>query len=69
MDDHSRKALLKVISLIDQSLAGGFLPAAPREEACRYCDYRLICGPYEETRIRRKAPEPLAVLEELRELP
>ena len=55
--------------LIDRSILDGFLPAAPREGACAYCDYRLICGPYEETRIHRKASDRLAVLDELRETP
>jgi hypothetical protein len=69
VDEHARQSLLKVISLIDQSLVKGFLPAAPRAEACSYCDYRPICGPYEEVRIRRKSPDQLVFLEELRELP
>ncbi len=69
VDEHSRQSLLKVISLIDESLHNGFLPAAPRKEACSYCDYRLICGPYEEVRLRRKSREQLVFLEDLRELP
>jgi ATP-dependent helicase/nuclease subunit B len=69
VDDHSRESLLKVISLIDQSIVDGFLPAAPRDGACSYCDYRMICGPYEELRVRRKKSDRLAVLEQLRQLP
>ena len=37
----------------------GFLPAAPREGACRYCDYRIVCGPREERRIARKPQDRL----------
>ncbi|PYS51580.1 MAG: PD-(D/E)XK nuclease family protein, partial [Acidobacteria bacterium] len=69
IDDVARESLRKVIMLIDRSILDGFLPAAPREGACAYCDYRLICGPYEETRIHRKASDRLAVLDELRETP
>jgi ATP-dependent helicase/DNAse subunit B len=68
IDDHSRQALADVVSLIDRSIAEGFLPAAPREGACGYCDYRSICGPYEESRIHRKAKERLAFLDQLRDL-
>ena len=31
-----------------------FLPAAPDADACRWCDYRPVCGPYEELRVARK---------------
>jgi CRISPR/Cas system-associated exonuclease Cas4 (RecB family) len=69
IDDHSRKSLSNVLSIINESVASGFIPAAPRKDACIYCDYRLICGPYEESRIRRKPPEQLANLSQLRETP
>jgi RecB family exonuclease len=61
--------LSKVIELIDNSLAQGFIPAAPRAEACTYCDYRIICGPYEEARIQRKKTDRLRLLEQLRSIP
>jgi ATP-dependent helicase/nuclease subunit B len=69
VDDKSRQALATVVSLIDQSIANGFLPAAPREGACGYCDYRSVCGPYEESRIHRKSKDRLALLEQLRDTP
>ncbi|HET9215882.1 MAG TPA: PD-(D/E)XK nuclease family protein [Terriglobia bacterium] len=69
IDDISRQALANVVTLIDRSIADGFLPAAPREGACAYCDYRSVCGPYEESRIHRKAKDRLALLEQLRDLP
>jgi CRISPR/Cas system-associated exonuclease Cas4 (RecB family) len=50
----ARGHLLKVVDIIDESLSQGFLPAAPRAAACTYCDYRIVCGPNEETRIQRK---------------
>jgi ATP-dependent helicase/nuclease subunit B len=69
IDDKSRQALATVVTLIDRSISDGFLPAAPREGACLYCDYRSICGPYEETRIHRKAKDRLILLDQLRETP
>ena len=55
--------------MIDDDLAAGFLPAAPRDGACRYCDYRIVCGPYEEIRLRRKDQGRLARLRLLRGTP
>ena len=69
IDEHSRQSLSNVVALIDRSIVEGFLPAAPRAGACAYCDYGLICGRYEESRIRRKAPDRLALLNESRETP
>ena len=61
--------LKQVLETIDRSLEQGFLPAAPRPDACKFCDFQPICGPYEETRIRRKEESRLADLNELRKLP
>jgi CRISPR/Cas system-associated exonuclease Cas4 (RecB family) len=69
INEQSRQSLSTVVTLIDRSIAEGFLPAAPGPGACTYCDYRLVCGPYEEARIRRKAADRLALLNELRETP
>jgi ATP-dependent helicase/nuclease subunit B len=67
--DEARHHLWKVMDLIEESLVQGFLPAAPRKDACTYCDYRIVCGPYEEIRIQRKRPERLRLLEQLRSIP
>ena len=45
------------------------LPAAPAENACRWCDYRAVCGPYEVIRTERKPPDRLGDLIRLRSLP
>ncbi|MDA2923108.1 PD-(D/E)XK nuclease family protein [Acidobacteria bacterium AH-259-L09] len=58
----------QVTQSIDQAIEAGFLPAAPRRDACRYCDFRAICGPYEELRVTRKHAGPLVPLEELRRM-
>ncbi len=61
--------LKQVLETIDRNLEQGFLPAAPRSDACKFCDFQSVCGPYEETRIRRKEESRLADLNELRRLP
>jgi len=69
LDGVSRDAASEVAAILDQALSEGFLPAAPAEGACVYCDYRSVCGPYEETRVRRKPRQRLDELVRLRSMP
>jgi RecB family exonuclease len=69
LDDRSRAAAAAVADVVERALRDGFLPAAPVARGCTYCDYRHVCGPYEEIRVRRKPAERLADLARLRELP
>jgi RecB family exonuclease len=69
LDDGSREAAALVVGTIGRALAEGFLPAAPAKDACRWCDYRPVCGPYEDIRTLRKPAERLADLERLRQTP
>jgi ATP-dependent helicase/DNAse subunit B len=69
LDDESRAAAATAIGVVGGALERAFLPAAPRKDACVWCDYRRVCGPFEEQRTRRKPDEPLADLHALRELP
>ena len=56
-----------VVKIVGQALENGFLPAAPDKGGCTYCDYRPVCGPYEELRTKRvKIQEPLSELVRLR---
>ena len=68
INDESRGAIKRVINRIDSSIAAGFLPAAPRSKACQYCDYRIVCGPYEEYRVQWKPEDKLVSLREIREI-
>ncbi len=53
--DGSARALAKrVLELVDDAIEKGFFPAAPRENACENCGYRIVCGPHEERRAARK---------------
>ena len=62
----AQKDASQVLQVIDSAIDTGFLPAAPREEACESCDYRPICGPYEEERVRRKPKEEMRPLQKIR---
>ena len=59
----------EVLKVIDRAIGAGFLAAAPSDQACAWCDFRDVCGPDVARRVRRKPPEPLADLVELRRRP
>ncbi|HET7216621.1 MAG TPA: PD-(D/E)XK nuclease family protein, partial [Vicinamibacterales bacterium] len=69
INDVNRRAGLEALEIVDRAIELGFLPAAPASGACTWCDFRTVCGPHEETRIRRKAPERLGDLLALRGMP
>jgi len=69
LDARAREAGKLVLRVVDNAIADGFLPPAPRKDACLRCDYRVVCGPYEEERAQRKDQAPLAALKDLRGLP
>jgi ATP-dependent helicase/DNAse subunit B len=69
LDDTARAAAKAVADAVGQALEQSFLPAAPASKGCQYCDYRTVCGPYEEQRIKRKAKAKLLPLVALRETP
>ena len=69
LDVQSRGAAATVVEIVGDALRQGFLPAAPAKGACTWCDYRAVCGPYEEVRVERKPVERLAALARLRGLP
>ena len=54
VSDRARVFLTRFLGNVDGSIAEGFLPPAPEKDACGRCDYRIICGPYEEQRSARK---------------
>jgi ATP-dependent helicase/nuclease subunit B len=54
LDDRARLFLQKLLGDIDASIESGFLPPAPAVDACKICDYRIVCGPYEERRLGKK---------------
>jgi hypothetical protein len=68
LNDYARRQGLQVLEIIDRAIEQGFLPAAPQKDACRWCDFRPVCGPREEERVARKAADRLADLEALRSM-
>jgi CRISPR/Cas system-associated exonuclease Cas4 (RecB family) len=69
LNDANRRSGIEALEIIDRAVELGFLPAAPSERACTWCDFRPVCGPDQYERIRRKAPDRLGDLEALRERP
>jgi len=69
LDNQSRDRLTRVLETIGGAIEEGFLPAAPQSGACGVCDYRPVCGPYEEQRAKRKQPDRLDALVQVRNLP
>ncbi|MFN0165295.1 MAG: PD-(D/E)XK nuclease family protein, partial [Bryobacteraceae bacterium] len=67
--DDIRSRARFAVDTIREAIEEGFLPAAPRKGACDQCDYRPVCGPYEELRTRRKRQERLNALQQLRNTP
>jgi len=65
----TRNRIARVLNIIATSIDEGFLPAAPHKDACAQCDYRCVCGPHEELRIRRKKGDQLDALVDLRNMP
>ena len=53
VNDRARQFLARLLQNIDASICSGFLPPVPEREGCSFCDYRLVCGPYEELRTSR----------------
>ncbi|MFL5382101.1 MAG: PD-(D/E)XK nuclease family protein, partial [Longimicrobiaceae bacterium] len=62
----ARRRALEVLKAIEGALRDGFLPAAPRDDACKRCVYLPVCGPYEEERVAEKSQAELGRLKELR---
>jgi ATP-dependent helicase/nuclease subunit B len=64
----SREAAEEVLKIIDSAVERAFFPPAPREKACEWCDFQVVCGPYEEIRVKTKDQKSLSELTRLRGL-
>ena len=62
LDERARDAAVQVAETVGDAITRPFLPAAPAEGQCERCDYRVVCGPYEEHRSARKPQENLEPL-------
>lgn len=54
LNEIARESGSAVLRTIQRAIASGFLVPAPREDACSWCDFQEVCGPYEELRIAQK---------------
>jgi RecB family exonuclease len=55
IDENARAAAVNFVTTLDFALKQGFLPAAPEPRECDWCNFRRVCGPYEDQRLRIKA--------------
>jgi CRISPR/Cas system-associated exonuclease Cas4 (RecB family) len=68
LDTYAREQFGRVVRAIRGALEQSFLPAMPDEGECRWCDYRTVCGPEEERRLRVTRKALRAETKELREI-
>jgi CRISPR/Cas system-associated exonuclease Cas4 (RecB family) len=68
INDYTRGQGLQVLTIVDRAVELGVLPAAPVDRACTWCDFRPVCGPREEERVRHKKTELIADLVALRSM-
>jgi ATP-dependent helicase/nuclease subunit B len=68
INDYARGQGLQALAIVDRAVERGFLAAAPAKDACRWCDFRPVCGPREEARVARKNQNELADLIALRSM-
>jgi ATP-dependent helicase/DNAse subunit B len=68
IDAASRAQGLEALTIVDRAIELGRLPAAPARDACRWCDFRPVCGPDEERRVLSKPSALNADLQALREI-
>ena len=69
LESYARSAIGEVVSIVNDAITTGFIPAAPAPGACEYCDYRSVCGPNEEQRVSKKSRDKLVRLRKLRDAP
>ncbi len=69
INEVARESAREFVAIVGDALHKGFLPAAPGDRECDWCDYKRICGPYEQRRSAIKPKQRLASLARLREMP
>ena len=69
LDAVTRDSVRAVAQTIGDALTQGFLPAAPAERQCDFCDYQTVCGSQEEFRVGLKPKDRLEPLIKLRGMP
>ncbi len=66
----ARDLLYEALEGLQKAMQLGHLPAHPKLDGCRYCDYQAVCGPQAAQRARSKGLGPVtAAVEEWRQMP
>jgi len=69
LDPAAKRLAIEALDTIDRAVEHGTLAPAPAEGACRWCEFRPVCGPGVEHRLERKLQTHLADLVWLRSRP
>ena len=69
LDPSARRTVIDALETIDRAVEHGTLAPAPADGACTWCEFRPVCGPDEEKRVKRKKQEWLPDLVWLRSRP
>ena len=69
LGEQERRQGIEVLEIVDRAVAAGELLPAPRKGACDWCDFRDVCGPWEERRVKWKDESKLTDLAALRRMP
>jgi len=70
LDEAALEGMRVLSTTLAHHFEKGFFPAAPAKGECTYCDFRTVCGPYEEQRVaKHKSHDELVPLRRLRERP
>jgi CRISPR/Cas system-associated exonuclease Cas4 (RecB family) len=69
IDDRARRLALEVLEILDRGIEHAVLLPAPAPGACKWCDFKPVCGASEEQRLARKPTGTLEDLAALRKLP
>lgn len=66
----AQELLYQALEGLQRTMQAGHLPAHPKLEGCRYCDYQSVCGPQAAQRARAKGLTVVtAAVEEWRQMP
>jgi ATP-dependent helicase/nuclease subunit B len=69
LDPSARRMVIEALETIDRAVERGTLAPSPADGACTWCEFRPVCGPGEEQRVKRKKQELLPDLVWLRSRP
>jgi RecB family exonuclease len=68
LNEWTRQAAAEVARAIASAFSEAFFPAAPAQDACDSCEFRVGCGPYERERVALKQRARLEGLDKLRKV-